>query len=44
MTRYGKRYWRTPAPDPERVVIEITIDRAMGHVEAPKPKVSNVAA
>ncbi|PZT74148.1 MULTISPECIES: pyridoxamine 5'-phosphate oxidase family protein [unclassified Streptomyces] len=44
VTRYGKRYRRTPAPDPERVVIEITIDRAMGHVDAPKSKVSNAAA
>ncbi|PCG85029.1 nitrilase [Streptomyces sp. WZ.A104] len=44
VTRYGKRYRRTPAPDPERVVIEITIDRAMGHVDVPKSKVSNSAA
>ncbi|MFJ3939150.1 pyridoxamine 5'-phosphate oxidase family protein [Streptomyces parvus] len=43
VTRYGKRYRRTPAPDPERVVIEITIDRAMGHVDVPKSKVSNAA-
>ncbi|MGW0914025.1 pyridoxamine 5'-phosphate oxidase family protein [Streptomyces sp. NPDC002784] len=42
--RYGKRYGRTPAPDPERVVIEITIDRALGHVDVPKPKVANAAA
>ena len=42
--RYGKRYGRTPAPDPERVVIEITIDRAMGHVDAPKSKTTNAAA
>ncbi|ORT59181.1 PPOX class F420-dependent oxidoreductase [Streptomyces sp. CB03238] len=44
VTRYGKRYRRTPAPDPERVVIEITIDRAMGHVDAPRSKVSDAAA
>lgn len=42
--RYGKRCGRTPAPDPERVVIEITIDRAMGHVDVPKPKITNAAA
>lgn len=44
VTRYGKRYRRTPTPDPERVVIEITIDRAMGHVDVPKYKVSNATA
>ncbi|MER7000723.1 TIGR03618 family F420-dependent PPOX class oxidoreductase [Streptomyces sp. NPDC000410] len=44
VARYGKRYGRTPAPDPERVVIEITIDRAMGQAVAPKPKVANAAA
>ncbi|MFD6468972.1 pyridoxamine 5'-phosphate oxidase family protein [Streptomyces goshikiensis] len=31
VTRYGQRYGRTPAPDPERVVIQISIERAMGH-------------
>ncbi|MGW7523003.1 pyridoxamine 5'-phosphate oxidase family protein [Streptomyces sp. NPDC054783] len=44
VTRYGKRYGRTPAPDPERVVIEITIDRAMGHVGVPKPKTASATA
>ncbi|KOU84207.1 pyridoxamine 5'-phosphate oxidase family protein [Kitasatospora sp. NPDC052868] len=29
--RYGQRYGRTPAPDPERVVIRISVERAMGH-------------
>jgi F420H(2)-dependent biliverdin reductase len=43
VARYGDRYGRTPAPDPERVVIEITIERAMGHVEAPKPRAVDVA-
>ncbi|MDX3121598.1 PPOX class F420-dependent oxidoreductase [Streptomyces scabiei] len=43
VARYGDRYGRTPAPDPERVVIEITIQRAMGHVEASKPRAVNVA-
>lgn len=44
LTRYGQRYGRTPAPHPERVVIEITIDRAIGHVGSPKPTASNPAA
>lgn len=43
VARYGKRYGRTPAPDPERVVIEITIERAMGHVDAPKSRAVNIA-
>ncbi|MFF9016090.1 pyridoxamine 5'-phosphate oxidase family protein [Streptomyces sp. NPDC014870] len=33
--RYGQRYNRTPAPDPERVVIRISIARAMGHTAPP---------
>lgn len=44
VARYGQRYGRTPAPDPERVVIEITIDRAMGHVAVPKSMTTNAAA
>jgi PPOX class probable F420-dependent enzyme len=28
--RYARRYRRTPQPNPERVVIEITIDRRLG--------------
>ncbi|GAA0658537.1 TIGR03618 family F420-dependent PPOX class oxidoreductase [Streptomyces thermocarboxydovorans] len=28
--RYAERYGRTPAPNPERVVIEIALTRAMG--------------
>jgi PPOX class probable F420-dependent enzyme len=28
--RYAERYGRTPAPNPDRVVIEITVERAMG--------------
>ncbi|GAA3828301.1 pyridoxamine 5'-phosphate oxidase family protein [Streptomyces phyllanthi] len=36
VARYARRYGRTPAPDPERVVIEITVERAMGFVELPK--------
>ncbi|MEU6544635.1 TIGR03618 family F420-dependent PPOX class oxidoreductase [Streptomyces sp. NPDC046859] len=29
--RYAVRYGRTPAPNPDRVVIEISLTRAMGH-------------
>ncbi|ANS66811.1 hypothetical protein SLINC_4587 [Streptomyces lincolnensis] len=29
--RYAERYERTPAPNPDRVVIEIELTRAMGH-------------
>ncbi|MGW7200965.1 pyridoxamine 5'-phosphate oxidase family protein [Streptomyces chryseus] len=28
--RYAERYGRTPAPNPDRVLIRITLDRAMG--------------
>ena len=28
--RYAERYGRTPSPNPDRVVMEITLDRAMG--------------
>lgn len=31
VARYGERYGRTPAPDPERVVLLISIERAMGN-------------
>nr|AKC91863.1 pyridoxamine 5'-phosphate oxidase family protein [Streptomyces muensis] len=44
VARYADRYGRTPAPDPERVVIEITIDRAMGQVNAARPKAASTAA
>ncbi|MFE7457493.1 pyridoxamine 5'-phosphate oxidase family protein [Streptomyces sp. NPDC057554] len=30
VSRYAERYERTPAPNPDRVVIEITLDRALG--------------
>ncbi|MGW9434618.1 pyridoxamine 5'-phosphate oxidase family protein [Streptomyces sp. NPDC055607] len=30
VARYAERYGRTPAPNPDRVVIEITLTRAMG--------------
>lgn len=38
VARYAERYRRTPAPDPERVVILITVDRAMGQTLAPVPR------
>ena len=30
VSRYAERYERTPAPNPDRVVIEIAVDRALG--------------
>ncbi|MFG2293412.1 pyridoxamine 5'-phosphate oxidase family protein [Streptomyces sp. NPDC048603] len=30
VARYAERYRRTPSPNPDRVVIEISLDRAMG--------------
>ena len=30
VARYAQRYGRTPSPNPDRVVMEITLDRAMG--------------
>ncbi|WP_405686052.1 TIGR03618 family F420-dependent PPOX class oxidoreductase [Streptomyces sp. NBC_01387] len=44
VARYGERYGRTPAPDPERVVIRISIERVMGHAVPPRPRVANAAA
>nr|WP_079071535.1 TIGR03618 family F420-dependent PPOX class oxidoreductase [Streptomyces yokosukanensis] len=35
---YGERYGRTPTPDPERVVIRISIERALGQARAPHPR------
>ncbi|KOG90171.1 pyridoxamine 5'-phosphate oxidase family protein [Streptomyces varsoviensis] len=32
VARHSARYGRTPAPNPERVVIEITVTRALGRV------------
>ncbi|MEV0037269.1 TIGR03618 family F420-dependent PPOX class oxidoreductase [Streptomyces sp. NPDC050804] len=32
VSRYAERYGRTPAPNPDRVVIEIALDRALGRV------------
>ncbi|HCA86350.1 MAG TPA: nitrilase [Streptomyces sp.] len=30
VNRYAERYERTPTPNPERVLIEITVERALG--------------
>ncbi|MFD3718466.1 pyridoxamine 5'-phosphate oxidase family protein [Streptomyces sp. NPDC058674] len=30
VARYAQRYGRVPSPNPDRVVVEITLDRAMG--------------
>ncbi|MFF1422161.1 pyridoxamine 5'-phosphate oxidase family protein [Streptomyces sp. NPDC058280] len=30
VSRYAERYERTPAPHPDRVLIEITVERALG--------------
>ncbi|MFJ2112024.1 MULTISPECIES: pyridoxamine 5'-phosphate oxidase family protein [unclassified Streptomyces] len=35
VSRYAERYARTPAPNPDRVVIEIALDRALGRGGAP---------
>ncbi|MFC5719591.1 pyridoxamine 5'-phosphate oxidase family protein [Streptomyces gamaensis] len=32
VARYAERYGRTPRPNPERVLIEITVTRALGNV------------
>lgn len=46
VARYGERYGRTPTPDPERVVIRISIERAMGQtLVPPRPqRASSIAA
>ncbi|NEE47107.1 nitrilase, partial [Streptomyces sp. SID8455] len=31
VSRYAERYERTPRPNPERIVIEIALDRALGN-------------
>ncbi|WP_062207084.1 pyridoxamine 5'-phosphate oxidase family protein [Streptomyces sp. NBRC 109706] len=36
--RYAARYGRRPAPDPERVVIEIAVDHAMGRATLPQQR------
>lgn len=42
--RYGQRYGRTPAPDPERVVLLISIERAMGQTLPARPQTAQAAA
>ncbi|MEU2155619.1 TIGR03618 family F420-dependent PPOX class oxidoreductase [Streptomyces sp. NPDC019396] len=32
VARYAERYGRTPGPDPDRILVEIALDRAMGNV------------
>ncbi|MFD7897098.1 MULTISPECIES: TIGR03618 family F420-dependent PPOX class oxidoreductase [unclassified Streptomyces] len=32
VSRYAERYGRTPTPNPDRIVIEIALDRALGRV------------
>ena len=44
IARYGERYGRTPAPDPERVVIRILIERAMGQIPAQRPRAAASSA
>lgn len=36
--RHAERYERTPAPNPDRVAVEITLTRAMGNVRVRRPK------
>ncbi|MEV3853088.1 TIGR03618 family F420-dependent PPOX class oxidoreductase [Streptomyces sp. NPDC050095] len=44
VARYGERYRRTPAPDPERVVIRISVEHAMGQTNVPRPRSASEAA
>ncbi|MFF4453771.1 pyridoxamine 5'-phosphate oxidase family protein [Streptomyces goshikiensis] len=44
VARYGERYRRTPAPDSERVVIQISIERAMGKTRLTRPQAAQTAA
>ncbi|MBT2487801.1 PPOX class F420-dependent oxidoreductase [Streptomyces sp. ISL-96] len=44
IARYGERYGRTPAPDPARVVIRISIERAMGQIPAQRSRAASSAA
>nr|WP_234445232.1 hypothetical protein [Streptomyces rimosus] len=38
VARYGQRYGRTPAPDPERVALLISIDRSTGQTLGARPR------
>ncbi|MFE3600764.1 pyridoxamine 5'-phosphate oxidase family protein [Streptomyces sp. NPDC059142] len=44
VARYGERYGRTPTPDPERVVIKISIERSTGQAFSVRPRSSVAAA
>ncbi|MFF1420645.1 pyridoxamine 5'-phosphate oxidase family protein [Streptomyces sp. NPDC058280] len=44
VARYAQRYGRKPAPDPERVVIEISVERAIGQAALPRPKTGEATA
>lgn len=44
VARYGQRYGRTPASDPERVVIRISVDRALGQILPVRPRPASAAA
>ncbi|MFB7030858.1 MULTISPECIES: pyridoxamine 5'-phosphate oxidase family protein [unclassified Streptomyces] len=44
VVRYGERYRRAPGPDPDRVVIRVTIDRAMGQTLLTRPQTAPTAA
>ncbi|QKW51533.1 pyridoxamine 5'-phosphate oxidase family protein [Streptomyces buecherae] len=44
VARYGQRYGRTPALDPERVVIRISVDRALGQAVPARPRGASAAA
>lgn len=38
LDRYEKRYGRRPRPNPERVLIEVAVDRTLGHGRRPRPR------
>ncbi|MCI3932001.1 pyridoxamine 5'-phosphate oxidase family protein [Streptomyces sp. AN091965] len=42
--RYAERYGRNPRENPARVVIEIAVDRALGHVKEPAAAAQRPAA
>ncbi|MFF2013209.1 pyridoxamine 5'-phosphate oxidase family protein [Streptomyces sp. NPDC058195] len=44
VARYGQRYGRMPAPDPERVVLLISVERAMGQTLLTRPQTAQAAA
>jgi F420H(2)-dependent biliverdin reductase len=36
--RFEQRYGRRPRPNPERVLIEVAVDRTLGHGRQPRPR------